>query len=335
MKKPGNRTVLSLAALLWIVATAAEAQPRAVLGESVFDVGTVPRGETVEQTFRIRNEGDQTLEITDVRPACGCTVVDYDAKIAPGEVGAVAASLSTKGLRGPIAKTIQVYTSDQRNPRLELVIKADVRAYVESDPGYARFLAVLGKGGEPIIQKVWTEETGEFRITKARSPHSFVKADFREATDEERVSSKSGRQWIVEISLDRNAPEGAFADFVTLEIDHPRLRQVKIPVSGFVRPVVAVLPRVADFGRKDLSKPQTQILEVRNLGDSAVTLGPIESTVAGLTSEIEVVEDGQHYRLKLTLDPSMPKGTFRGTLTIPTDNRLQPKVEIDVRGSVL
>ncbi len=327
--------VLALSTLSTVTAPAFAAEPRAVLGQSVIDVGTVSRGDKVEQTFRIRNEGEATLEVTDVKPACGCTVVDFDSRIGPGGTGELVATLDTKGMRGPVAKTVQVFTNDPRNPRLELVLKADVRSYVEAAPGYARFLAVRGKGAETMTQTLWSEVPGEFAIRRARSPYGFIDVDVREASEEERVAGKEGRQWIVEIALDPMAPDGQFADFVTLDIDHPRLRQMRIPVSGFVRPVVTVLPRVADFGRKDPATNYSQVLELHNLGDAAVTLGDATSSVPGVIPSLETVEAGKLYRLKLTLDPSMPKGSFEGTVSIPTNSRLQPMVEIDVRGSAI
>jgi hypothetical protein len=92
---------------------------------------------------------------------------------------------------------------------------------------------------------------------------------------------------------------------------------------------------VADFGRKELSRKQSTILEVKNLGETAVTLGNVTSTVRGLRSEVEVIDEGRLFRVRLTLDPGMPKGDFRGTLTIPTSSRVQPEVQVDVRGTAL
>jgi hypothetical protein len=324
-----------LSALALGLCGSALAQPSAFVSESVVDLGVVTRGETAEHTFEISNEGDETLEIVEVRPTCGCTVVEYDSKIAPGATGKVVAKVDSKGLRGPIAKTVRVFTNDGRNPQIDLVIKANVRSFLEARPGYARFLAVLGEGGEPVVQTLYSDEPGELVVTTVKSPYAFVNVDFREAKEEERLSGKTGRQWIVEMSLSPDAPAGSFADFVTVEVRQPRPRRLRIPVSGFVQPVIAVLPRVADFGRKDLSTPQTAILEIKNLGEPDVTLGAIESTIAGLTPEVEVIDDGRLYRLLLTLDPGMQKGDFRGTLSIPTSSRLQPLVEDDIRGTVL
>ena len=333
----GSRCVqcFLVVALVFGWAGQAVGQPKVAIPEFVVDVGTIARGDSVEHSFEIRNAGDEALEIVDVKPTCGCTVVDYDRSIAPAQSGKLVATLNTKGMRGPVAKTVRVFTNDSNNPQVDLVIKADIRAYVDADPGYARFLEVVGQGGEPIRQTIFADNYGELVVTDAESPLPFIDVEFHEATEDERLSGRSGRQWVVEMRLANNAPEGAFADFVTLRVRHPQLKRLKIPVSGFIQPVVAVLPRVADFGRKDLSVPQSAVLEVKNLGKAKVTLGEVETTIAGVVPELEVIEEGRIFRLRLTLDPSMPKGDFRGTLTIPTSSRLQPVVEIDVRGSIL
>ena len=322
-------------ALLFMGGVALDAQPRAVVATTVVDVGLIVRGDLSDHVFEISNEGDSVLELVEVDPACGCTVVDYDDSIAPGESGKVVATLNSKGMRGAISRLIQVFTNDPRNPRIDLVIKANVRAYVEASPGYARFLAVLGQGGAAVKQTLYSDEPGELVVTKVRSPYPFIEVRSYEAPEGERLAGRSGRQWVVEMSLAPDAPEGSFADFVEVELEHSHLRNMRIPVSGFIQPVVAVLPRVADFGRKDLSTPHTAILEVKNLGKPDVTLGVVETSVAGLSPEVEVVDEGRLFRLRLTLDPAMPKGDFRGTLTIPTSSPLQPEVTIDVRGTIL
>lgn len=325
----------ALALLLTAGATALDAQPRAIAEDTVVDAGQVIRGQLSEHTFTLGNGGDRPLELVDVDPTCGCTVVDYDRAIAPGESGRIVATLNTKGMRGPVARTVRVFTNDPRNPQIDLVIKADVRAYVDASPGYARFLAVRGQGADPVRQIIYSDEPGNLAVTDVTSPYPFISARAYEAGEQERLAGRPGRQWVVEVTLADNAPEGGFADFLELELDHPRLDSMRIPVSGFIQPVVAVLPRVADFGRKELSAPHTAILEVKNLGEPAVRLGEAQSDVNGLSSELEVVDEGRLFRLRLTLDPAMPKGDFAGTLTIPTSSPLQPEVRIDLRGTIL
>lgn len=330
------KNLSALAAILFLGgAVTLGAQPRAVIEGTVVDAGLVVRGDSSEHVFTISNQGDRSLELTEVDPACGCTVVDYDETIAPGATGRVVATLNTKGLRGPISRTVSVYTNDPRNAEINLVIKANVRAYVEATPGYARFLAVRGQGADPIKQTIFSDGGGGLAVTNVTSPYPFIEVRAYEASEAERQAGRAGRQWVVEMNLSQDAPEGAFADFVEVELEHPRLDSMRIPVSGFIQPVVAVLPRVADFGRKELRSSHTAVLEVKNLGEPEVTLGEAQSSIAGLTSKVEVVDAGRLFRLRLTLDPGMPKGEFRGTLTIPTSSSLQPKVTVDVRGTIL
>lgn len=325
----------SLLCLLLAAPVALAAAPRAEVVEAVVDVGTVPRGESIERTFEIRNTGDQPLELVEVRPTCGCTVADYDRSIAPGGSGRVRAVVDTAKFRGAIAKSVRVFTNDAVTPEIELVIKADVRALVEVDPGYARFLTVLGQAAEPSQQLIWPETDEGLEVLSVRSPYPFLAASFREATEDERRSGRAGRQWVVELRLQPSAPMGPLADYVLVRTSSPRLPELKIPVSGFVRPVVAVVPAAADFGRKDLSEPQQAVLELTHLGAGALTLGAVSSSLGGLETALEPLEAGKRYRLVVTLPAGMAKGPFAGQLTIPTSSRAQPVLEIAVRGTVL
>ena len=57
------------------------------------------------------------------------------------------------------------------------------------------------------------------------------------------------------MKLANNAKVGPLADYVTVHTNHPKQKMVQIPVSGFVRPVMAVTPPTADFGKIELKEP--------------------------------------------------------------------------------
>lgn len=309
--------------------------PAAVALEMIKDFGVVNKGQRVTHEFQIRNDGAAVLQITEVRPSCGCTVADFDKTVAPGETGKVKATVDTRNFKGGIAKSVRVYTNDPANPQIDLVIKANVRSQVEVDPGYARFIAVFGEPQKTSVQSVWSGDQKNLRILKAESPYPFVKVSYREARDDERSQGSSGRQWQIEVDLDKNAPVGPMADFIVLTTDHPKLKTLRIPISGFVRPVMSVTPRIADFGRRELSEPQTASLEIRNLSSSAVDLSEVTSSIAGLDAEVELLEEGRLYKVLLTLQPGMAKGDFEGLVTISTNSTKQPTIEVSVKGVVL
>lgn len=325
--------VLFLASFL--APTTAAAQPRAIAPEMVVDVGRVMRGEAIEHRFEIRNEGSKTLTIRGVEPACGCTVAKFDRTIAPGASGTVDAVVDTEDFKGPIAKAVTVYTDDPLNAKLELVIKADVRTQIESTPGYARFIVVQGEPSEGSRQWLWASESPALEVRSVESPLPFLKASFRRAGDSEATSRGGEGQWIVDLSLTRDAPVGPFADHVVVRTDHPGQQSVKIPISGFVRPVVAVRPRVADFGRLELTQPFSAVLEVENLGSAEVAVLGVSTDLEGAAAVVEEIEAGKRYRVEVTLPADMAKGEFRGTLAIETTSTRAPRVEVDLRGTIL
>lgn len=327
-----------LLALLWMTALAPAtvmAQPGAVFPETVIDVGAVNKGERASYEFTIQNEGDQTLQITQVKPSCGCTVAEYDKTVPPGGTGKITAVVDTSNFKGAIAKSVKVFTNDPINPQINLVIKAIIKTHVEIEPGYARFVAVHGEPNAKSVQRVWSKERPDLQILGAKSPYPHVKVSYAEATVDEREGGVSGSQWRVTVELDTDAPVGPMADYIDVTTDHPERQTIRIPVSGFVRPVLSVTPRVADFGRREVSEPQTASLEIRNMSKSAVELADVSTDIEGIQAEIEPLEEGRLYKILLTLEPGIKKGRFRGLVTINTSSSKQPVLEVNVKGVVL
>ena len=319
---------IALCALILLALPAMAAAPKAVVDKPIVDVGKVKKGEPIRQEFVIRNAGDAPLEITEVKPSCGCTVAEFDAVVAPGGRGKVKVVVETDAFGGGIAKSVAVFTNDVENPRLNLVVKADVREPVIARPGYARFITVQGQPAEDSVQTVSATDGRAIEVLSVASPYPFVEASHSREPGEE------GR-WRVELSLDPGAPVGSLADYVVVRTDHPEQPEVKIAVSGLIKPIISVAPRVADFGRRELAEPQSKSLEVKNLGTAAVEVTEVTSDVAGLEAELEAVEEGRHYRINLTLTDLLPQGDFEGSLTIRTSSDRQPVVEIPLRGTIL
>ncbi len=335
-----RRSTLTLVALALVAfagfVNAQEAKaPQTIVAASVVDVGRIAKGETIEHTFEIRNEGDAPLEITRVKPTCGCTVAEYDEVIEPGAVGSLRAKLDTSEFRGPIAKSIRVFTNDAGNPELTLVIKADVQAQIDISPGYARFVVVHGENYGTRKQIVWSPDHPQLELIQATSPYPFVEVAHRKLEPGDSDYRKDANRWQVDVTLASDAPVGPMADYIRLTTNHPRQKVVRIPISGFVRPILSVTPQVADFGRRTPGEAHTATLEVKNLSSMAVDVESATSDLEGLTAEVEAVEAGRLFNVVLTLEPGMEKGRFRGKVTLKTSSPKQPIVEIDVTGTVM
>jgi uncharacterized protein DUF1573 len=78
--------------------------------DSVVDFGTKKMGDIVNITFRCTNTGNKPLYLFNVRPGCGCTLVDYTKQpIEPGEQGKIEARFDTnKSHPGTVHKNVFV-----------------------------------------------------------------------------------------------------------------------------------------------------------------------------------------------------------------------------------
>ncbi len=334
---PNLLAILTLLTLA-VSVTAEDAKPRAVPLGPIQEFDIVPKGELITHSFEIRNEGDAVLELTDVRPACGCTVAKYDKTIAPGEVGKISVKVKTDNFAGPISKSIAVFTNDSDNPKLQLVVKAHVKPYIQVVPGYARYNYVQGEEVEAIGQTVWAEDGSDIEVLGVEVPYDHVKVSFREATEEEREEKATGRQWRVEVVIDKDSPVGALTDYVVVKLDHAKQKEAKIPVSGFVRPRQHVTPQEADFGK--LQKlPLRRTFHFTNFIADPIDLTSIDTGFEAISAEVKAssreTEKGYRFKLVLTIGPEMPKGAFDSEIKIHTTDERNPVITLPIKGTVL
>lgn len=316
---------------------AAEARPKAVAPQPIHDAGTVVPGQQIVHDFVIENQGAAPLEITSVRPACGCTVAQFDRTIAPGASGKVHAVLDTSTFAGAIAKGITVLTSDPARPRLELTVKATVQPHLMVEPGYARFVQAQHSDPGVVSQRVWTPSFADLEILEVTSPYPFLTVRHKAITAEEDRNEKGqGQQYHLDFVLDYTAaPIGTLAEYVVVKTNHPQQPELKIPVSGFVRPLVVLTPSKADFGAVALDEDGAYgNLTLKHYGSVPLEISAAEATVPGIEIDVEAVEAGHEFKVRVQLPPDMPKGPFAGTVRLSTNNPRQPTVEFPISGTV-
>jgi len=96
------------------------------------DFGSVPEGQKVSYTYKLKNTGSAPLIIQSAQPSCGCTVPDWTREPIPvGGSGFVKAEFDTKGKVGANSKSITV-TANTWPKQATLKFKASVTASAES-----------------------------------------------------------------------------------------------------------------------------------------------------------------------------------------------------------
>ncbi|MBN1552688.1 DUF1573 domain-containing protein [bacterium] len=319
------------------------------LDHTRFDFGKIYHQDSLSHDFLIKNTGNSTIHITDIKTDCGCTaaVVDSSA-INPGETLAIHVNLKPDIQEGQIEKKVSVYTDAAKPDDIfELTVTAEKQTLIKIYPSHVYFKNVhFGEGGEETVH-IKTAEDHNIHIMNAE----VIEGDALEFTltpvfETENIGNetedsglkddlKTINEWKLVMHLPKETPAGRFFSKVKLSTNSPLQPEVVFPVYGVVRSQVSARPTQAYFGTLSPGEVKNLDIKISKTGDPTLKILSITSTVDAITWEQETVEDGAVYNLKLTLTvPNDHAGRISGTIDITTSDPTQPEISIPVFGYV-
>jgi hypothetical protein len=135
---------------LFVLASAfAIAQPKIeIIGGDTYDWGKVkPKDSPLKATLKIKNAGNQVLNVKEVKAGCGCTTTKIDKDVLqPNEIGSVDVTLNVSNVSGVVIKSITVFSDDPKEGSKVVTIKAEVvRSISTSSPYFAFADNVVGQ----------------------------------------------------------------------------------------------------------------------------------------------------------------------------------------------
>lgn len=308
--------------------------PRIDVPEKIKDFGVVAKGEKLSAVFEVLNSGTEPLQINQVRPTCGCTVADFDKTIAPGQKGKIHAEVDTAAFLGPISKAVLVYSNDPSTPQVSLVVKADVRAFVEVKPRpIIRFNALQG---EPATEKVTlvASDGTPFRILGVEAGGGPYKVAYEKLEPKDN-KGEDGIKWEVEVTVPADAPEGLLNHKLEVETSSKKAAKVPITITGVVRPILQIIPPEINFGTVPGDVPVGRnVILVNNRQGAQLELTSAEVDNTDFSVEVIPLEAGQRFQLAVSLPVGASKGEHKGTLTINTNDPSRSTIKVPVTAKV-
>ena len=321
----------------------ADKAPRLTVVEPVKDYGTVAKGEKLTWAFAIKNSGTSDLQVIAARPACGCTVAEFDKVIKPGETGKVTAQVDTTAFNGPIAKTVTVETNDPTTPTATLTIHATVKPYVEAYPaGFVRYNLLQGDADSQIIT-LYSEEDDPFEITRIENPAGYVKTTYVKVEDEADRAQNLGRpgqnQYKVQITVGGpDAKLGPLAEKVRIFTNSKHQPQYDISVTGVVRPPFRVEPAAMNFGEvapSDVAASRAIVVRSNDLKTpERFQVTKVESDLKTITTAVKPTANKGEYEVTLAVASDAKPGDVEGTVKIYTNDHVNPVVTVPVKATV-
>ncbi|UCG32116.1 MAG: redoxin domain-containing protein [Phycisphaerales bacterium] len=281
--------------------------PRIKIDKPVYDFGEVWVTPTLDAVFEVRNVGTEPLHITNVKPACGCTLKgEYDKEIAPGGVGKIPLKLRTKGLM-KFKKSVTITCDDLTNPTPKIFLAGEIKYYLSADPMRVNFIKIAAD--ETVKQVVsLTANTDEAEPTLVgENVVGKFKATLAQTDDPKRY----------ELLIEGLPPfnQGSNTANFVIKTGVPQQPEITIPVRAYVpprldiRPTQLIIPRPSDREIK-------RTITVMNNGETPVEVLGATVTNSDISADILTQTKGERYRIALTLPPNYQPPAAGDKLTI-------------------
>ncbi len=304
--------------------TSDKGSPKIVFPEPTFDFGEVDAGKAVTHEFTVYNKGDSLLKVSDVSPACGCTVAkDWNRELSPGESGKIAVKLDTGSFSGPIQKRITVKSNDPQRPSVALKIKGSIWRPVNLSPSSVYF-RVEDRQQSPGSRTVRIENNMDepLQLSAPKVEGELCRAKLE--------TIKAGQ--LYKLHIEPLTPFDCYAkeNRVRIKTSSDRVPEIRVKAVVIVKNALVLLPRQIDWPAKSAAK-HTSVVTIINKGDGKRKLSNPTTNIPGVNLRMKQVEPGKLYRLfvEFPADFEVPE-SGRGEVSVETDTSDCPLIEIPV-----
>jgi len=275
-------------------AAPAGGKPKIVCDEPTYNFGERDADTDVEHTFILRNAGDATLEITEVKPGCGCTTAQLETRtLAPGQEVKLAAKLSLKGRQGLQTKPIMVMSNDPETPTLQLTLTGTAIPAIEVDPSMVNFMNVMDDNPrEQTIRLVAKKEGLTFKVEEvtAQDLDDFT-YELKEVTP--------GKEYAIDLKSKGALPEGSKNGRLIIRTDNQQRPIILVNVATYVIGALKVMPNMINVRGSDVpGETETQQISVMPGRIAAFELLEAIPPVEQIKTEIRKISDN-NYVVKL------------------------------------
>ena len=296
--------------------------PRLTLSTEVWDFGSKWYGEPCSTEVTISNTGTAPLEIVRVRTSCGCTVAKpQKRKLAPGESVSMKITYNTRKNRKKVSQTITLETNDPARPRVAIRIKGTVRHLFDAKPGNR---VVFGR----LERESAVKQQIELHNNMKEPVHLKLKPGCDTGPFDVKLETiEDGMAYRLTVATRPPLKIGANVAEVELETGIERFPTMTIPVSAYVAPRVAVMPRRL-FISPRVTRSFQRIIRVTYRPDKPIKIEKITTSNPDLI-KAELVPPmkperahtiTKFYQIRVTLPPGKDMPAEGGWIEIETSD---------------
>lgn len=267
--------------------------PRIQFFETSFNFQKVQTTDKPVHDFIFTNTGTALLEITDVRPGCGCTTAGtWDRKVEPGQTGKIPLQFNPANFSGPVSKGATVTCNDPAQGSIYLQFQATVWRPIEVQPQYVYFLPVEEElTNETKVVKIISNVEEPLTLEAPVSSTAVFKPELK--------TVRPGKEFELSITysgpISNASPQGS----ITIKTSSTNLPNLTLTASVMPQPALVAIPQQIQLPASPFPPDYHYAETIRNNGHTPLKLSEPTVNAEGVTVEVQETEPGKTFRINL------------------------------------
>lgn len=190
-------------------------------------LGSIRKGKGTIKRINIF-EGEEGLKIIKTEPSSKYLFAEVF-QMASGKGGdyEVIVALSPETPIGPIKEQITIYTNNLKRPRIEILIRGEVKGDIEIFPKSLLFGSVKKKDTPSRQVIILTRSSGDLKIEKVENSIQSISVQLSPL--------EKGKKYVLTAQLKPDMPEGSIKGVVKLYTNSADQPVIEVPVYGLVQ----------------------------------------------------------------------------------------------------
>ena len=291
---------------------AVDIKPKIQFQELIHDFGKIKANDPQRTDFIFTNTGNAVLEVTDVRPGCGCTTAgQWDRKVEPGKTGKIPIQFNPGAPSGTVTKSISVTCNDPAQGVQNLQVKATIWKPVDVNPAYVYFMGVEGEvTNDTKVVKITNNLEESINLEKPESNNPNFKTEMKTLVP--------GKEFELSVTYAPTSTNSPPQSMITMKSTSTNLPIVSVTAYAMPQPAVVAMPQAIRLPAGPLSPNYRQPVTIRVNSSNPVQLTEPLVNADGVSVQTTETQPGKLYTLNLTF---------------PTNFHAKPDMALTVRTS--
>jgi P pilus assembly chaperone PapD len=316
--------------LVLFCSEALAAGPKMELSTEIWEMGNIYQWDNPSTEISIKNSGDNTLVISDVKTSCGCTAVMLSEKsIEPGKAGTLKISFDPYNITGPVRREVGLVTNDKASPKKNITVRGRVmadKAVIGSiDPDYLDFGVIAPYDTKFFVVNIRNKGNADMVLSGIDLP----KGCFFDSAEPVRAPARGSAS--VRVGYRPTKSSGPVNEELTVKTTDTNQKEFKLKLVGYIAESVRgsdalIITPSALKVSPDAKSPAVGVA-LKNEGKGRVLVEGAESSFDSKDPEItnQELKPGESARVNLPLKPESLSSGTKGYLYI----RVAIPIEVD------